>query len=162
MSLIDTQSNRVKGRVAEIVLFAAVFSFLALFVARYVSHEKYIYFWDSSGYHNFYIDLGSQFQLSPLRALQFVFLSVRESEYNSLTTLFLMPFRFAFGPGRLAYILSIAVTFAFPSIVLFSFAVKSLARNGEAQGPFERAGLALLSVSAFALSPDLIREVSAL
>lgn len=155
MSVINTQSNRLEGRIPGIVFLAAVFSLLGLFVAWYVSREKYIYFWDFLGYHKRYVDLGSQFQLSPLRALRSVLLSVRHDEYNSLPTLFLMPFRFAFGPGRLAYISSIAAIFVFPSIALFSIAVRSLARDDEARGPFERAGLALLSVSAFALSPLL-------
>jgi hypothetical protein len=146
---------RFKRRIAEFALFTAVFSLLALFVSRYVSAERVIYFWDSVGYHNFYISLGPPFAASPLRTLYAVFLSVRGSDYNLLPTLFLMPFRLAFGPGRLAYILSIAVTFVFPSIVLFPYVVRSLTGNNPGLSTFDEAGLTLLSVLAFAFLPVL-------
>jgi hypothetical protein len=138
-----------------VALFSAVVSVLSLFVVWYVAQERFIYFWDYVGYHNLYISLGPRFDVSTWRALHFVFNTVRESDYNSLPVLFLMPFRFAFGPGRLAYLLSVAVTFVFPSIALFPYVVRKLARRGASHSTFDEAGLALLSVLGFALLPLL-------
>jgi len=139
----------------EAALFAVVFSLLTLFVVAYVSRERLIYFWDYVGYHNLYNDLGTRFQLGPLIALRSVFYSVRGSDYNSLPTLFLMPFRLAFGPGRLGYILAITITFVFPSIVLFSRLVRNLTGRVVTQSTFDEAGLTLLSILSVALLPLL-------
>jgi hypothetical protein len=156
MSAQITPSISLKGRRrTEIVIFAVIFVALALFVTRYISHEHYIYFWDFIQYHIFYIKLGQVFAVAPFVALRSVFLSVSRRDYNLLPTLFLMPFRLAFGPGRLSYILSITFTFVFPSIVLFSHAVKNLRGNRKGQGTFDEVGLTLLSLLAFAFLPAL-------
>jgi hypothetical protein len=148
-------SMSFKRRLTEVASFAAAFSLLALFVTWYVSQERFIYFWDYVQYHTFYIRLGPVFALTPFEALRVVFLSVGRSDYNLLPTVFLMPFRLAFGPGRLAYILSITVTFVFPSIVLFSYVVRRLTGNRTGQSAFDKVGLTVLSLSAFALLPVL-------
>ena len=155
MSASPTRSIAFKVRWAEVALFTAVFSLLALFVTWYVRQERLIYFWDYVGYHDFYINLGLAIEQDMFRALHFVFSSVRESDYNLLPTLFLVPFRLVFGPGRLAYILSLAVTFVFPSIVLFTYVVRRLAGSSSAESTFDKIGLTLLSVSALAFLPVL-------
>lgn len=121
----------------------------------YVSQERFIYFWDYVGYHNFYISLGPRFEANSFRALHFVFNTVRESDYNSLPTLFEMPFRLAFGPGRIAFLLSIVVTFVFPSILLFPYVVRRLTGRGATENTFDEIGLTLLSVLLIALLPLL-------
>ncbi len=155
MSAPVARSISFKGRWAEITLFAAIFSLLGLFMTWYVRHERFIYFWDYVGYHDFYINLGLAFEQNMFRALHFVLLSVRESDYNLLPTLFLVPFRLAFGPGRLAYILSLTVTFVFPSVVLFLYVVRRLSARNTAQNTFDEAGLTLLTLSAVAFLPVL-------
>jgi hypothetical protein len=52
--VINTQSNRIKGRTPGIVNLCR-----RIFVARYVGNEKYTYFCDYIGYHKRYFDLGS-------------------------------------------------------------------------------------------------------
>ncbi len=155
MNSPSARSICFKGRWTEAALFAAIFSLLGLFVRWYVGQERFIYFWDYVGYHDFYINLGLAFEQKILRAFSFVFLSVRESDYNLLPTLFLMPFRLVFGPSRLSYILSLAVTFVFPSIVLFLYVVRRLAARNKAQSAFDEAGLTLLAVAAVAFLPVL-------
>ena len=155
MSASPTPSIGFKVRWTEVALFAAVFSLLALFVTWYVRQERFIYFWDYVGYHDFYINLGLAIEQDMFRALHFVFFSVRESDYNLLPTLFLVPFRLLFGPGRLAYILSLAMTFVFPSVVLFTYAVRRLAGRCPAESAFDEIGLTLLSASALAFLPVL-------
>jgi len=155
MSASPTRWISFKGRWTEVALFSAVFSMLALFVTWYVRQERFIYFWDYVGYHEYYANLGLAFEQDMLRALHFVFLSVRVNDYNLLPPLFLLPFCLAFGPGRLSYILSLTVTFVFPSVVLFSYVVRSLARRSAAQNTFDEVGLALLSLSGIAFLPVL-------
>jgi hypothetical protein len=145
----------LKGRLIEVVSIAAAFSLLTLFVTWYVRQERFIYFWDYVGYHNYYISLGPVFLQDPIRALHAVLRSVREIDYNLLPTAFLVPFRLAFGPGRLAYILSITVTFVFPSIVFFTYVVRRLGGNNAPESTFDEVGLTLLSLSAFAFLPVL-------
>jgi hypothetical protein len=161
MSASSESLTSRKSRVPEFTLFGAVFSLLTLFVIRYVSQERFIYFWDYVGYHDFYINLGLAFEQNMLRALHFVFLSIRESDYNLLPTLFLVPFRLIFGPGRLAYIVSLAVTFVFPSIVLFIYVARRLTGRNVPANRFDEIGLTLLSVSAVAFLPVLWAPVVA-
>ena len=128
---------------------------LALFVTWYVRQERFIYFWDYVGYHDFYINLGLAFEQDMLRALHFVYLSVRVNDYNLLPTLFLLPFCLAFGPGRLSYILSLTVTYVFPSVVLFTYAVRRLSGRNPAESSYDEIGLTVLSASALAFLPVL-------
>jgi hypothetical protein len=149
------RSISLKGRRMELALFAAAFCLLTLFIVRYMTRERFIYFWDYVDYHNVYIRLGHKLALSPFPALQSVYHSIRENEYNFLPIMFLLPFRFAFGPGRLSFILAITVMFAFPSIVLFSFAAAALRADSAVQSTFERVGLTFLALSGFAFLPLL-------
>jgi hypothetical protein len=113
-------------RVAKVVLFSTTFLLLTCFIVWYVTQEQYIYFWDYETYHRFYRELGTHFRKSPGKALNIVGSSIREHDYNTLPTLFLMPFYFIFGSSRLAYIAAIAVLFAFPAIVLFFRVMREL------------------------------------
>ena len=133
----------------------AVFALLIAFVIRFINQEKFIYFWDYVQYHGLYKELGPRFELSPFRAWHFVLNSIRGSDYNSLPVVFLMPFRIAFGPGRLAYVLSIAVTFIFPAIVLFSILIRRLPSRDAPQNLFDEAGVTILSILALAPLPLL-------
>jgi hypothetical protein len=148
-------SIHLKTRLAVAVLLAAIFSLLTLFVVRYVRAERFIYFWDYVGYHNLTIDMVNRYVLDPFHAMDFVLRSVRVSDYNSLPTVFLIPFSLAFGTGRLAFILSITVTFVFPAIVLFSFLVRRLSGSNAAQSAFDDVGFTLISAMALALLPQL-------
>jgi hypothetical protein len=149
------RSTSRKSCVTELALLGAIFPLLTLFVTWYVGQERFIYYWDFVKYHDFYINLGTAFEDDMFRALHIVLISIRESDYNLLPSVFLMPFRLAFGPGRLSYILSLTVTFVFPAIVLFSYVVRRLARRGAEQSPFDEVGLTVLSVSAVAFLPVL-------
>src|ERR1019366_1080361 len=155
MSNLFARSISFKSRLIELALFTVLFSFLTLFVAGYVSKERYIYFWDFIVYHKFYIDLGTMCTLNTFHALHYVISSVREGDYNLLPTVFLMPFRLAFGAGRLAYVLSITVTFVFPTIILFSTVVRRLRGNSATQSLFDDVCVSLIPALALALLPQL-------
>ena len=146
---------RFKFRLTEFAIFAAAFSVLIFFIIWYLSRERFIYFWDLVNYQVMYANLGPRFARNWFEALHSVYNSIRQNDYNLLPVLFLMPFRLAFGPGRLSFILSIAVTFVFPAMVLFLYTVRSLTRNTTGLSSFGDAGLALISVLAFAFFPVL-------
>jgi hypothetical protein len=155
MNNLVPRSINSRFRLVKMALLAATFLLLALFVVGYVLRERFIYFWDYAVYHDFYGSLGTMFAASPLHAMHFVVSSVREGDYNLLPTMFQMPFRFAFGAGRLPYILSITVTFVFPAIVIFSYLVSKL-RGGTLPHPaFDDLALNLISVLTIALLPQL-------
>jgi hypothetical protein len=155
VSFSSAHSTDFKPRLTAIAWLTLVFLLLVYFVARYVRQERFIYYWDYAQYHDYFIELGARFALNPFRALDYILRSVRERDYNLLPTMFLMPLRFALGPGRLAYILSITVTYGLPSIVLFALVVGKLRENNAAQNAFDEAGLALISVLSLALMPQL-------
>ena len=157
MDMTDSvaRPSRFKGRLAELVIFATAFSALIFFIIWYLHQERFIYFWDLVDYQTMYANLGTKFARSSFEALNSVYNSVRQNDYNLLPVLFLMPFRLAFGPGRLSFVLSIAITFVFPAIVLFLYTVRGLSRNVTGQNSVFDAGLALISVLAFAFFPVL-------
>jgi hypothetical protein len=136
-------------------MLTPVFLLLIFFVVRYVRQESFIYYWDYAQYHDYFREIGPMFLLNPIRALHYVLRTVREWDYNLLPAVFLVPFRVAFGPGRLAYILSITVTFVFPSIALFSLTVRKLRGRNLAPSGFDDAALTLISALTLALLPQL-------
>jgi hypothetical protein len=155
MNNLVPRSIDSRFRLVKMALLAATFLLLALFVVGYVLRERFIYFWDYAIYHDFYANLGTTFAESPAHALHLVASSIRESAYNLLPTMFQMPFRFAFGAGRLPYILSITVTFVFPAIVIFSFVVSKLRGGTVAHAVFDDATLTLISALTLAVMPQL-------
>lgn len=144
-----------KKRLTAAGLLAPACVLLAWFVGRHVRQENFIYYWDYAQYHDYYRELGARFSVGAIRTLAYVARSVRERDYNLLPVLFLLPFRLAFGPGRLSYILSLTVTYALPSIVLFPLVLKKLRGGGPAQNAAGETGLALISVVSLALLPPL-------
>jgi hypothetical protein len=115
----------------------------------FISQERYIYFWDTANYSDKCRVLRDLFANNPLEALKTLFHSVRRDEYNYLAALFLLPFNFAFGNGRLSYILSITDTYAIPAAFFFGVLLMKIVR------PREKESLAvffivLLTVALFA------------
>ena len=144
-----------KFRLMAAALVTPIFLLLTYFVVRYVRQENFIYYWDYAQYHDYYIELGSRFLANPFRALDVVLWSVRNQDYNLLPTVFLLPFRLAFGSGRLAYILSMTVTLVFPSIVIFCPLVSRLRGQSDATTAFEDIGLAAISALVLGMLPQL-------
>lgn len=151
----STKSTNFKTRLTAAALLTPVFLLLTCFVAWYIRQESFIYYWDYVQYHAYFMELGPRFALNPFRALGYVLWSVQEIDYNLLPTVFLLPFRLAFGPGRLAYILSVTVTYALPSTALFALVVRQLRGNNALRSAFDDVGLTLISVLSLALMPQL-------
>src|SRR5260221_4931362 len=145
----------LKSRLVVAALLIPVFLLLILFVVRYIRQERVIYYWDYVQYHDYYRELGTRFAVNPFRALDVVLKSVRERDYNLLPTVFLLPFRLAIGPGRLAYILSMTLTFVFPSMVIFALLVKRLSGNNVAHAAYNDISLTVISVLTLATLPQL-------
>lgn len=139
----------------KIILFAAALLFLTLFAVWYQKQERYIYFWDYAEYHRLYRALGAELKQKPFDALGSVVTSVRNNEYNTLPSLFQMPFYLIFGSSRLAYVLCVAILYAFPAIVLFTLLMKKL--NGQDAGEKKADDLALtfISLTVITVAPAL-------
>jgi hypothetical protein len=143
-------SQRLERHRWTTVVFATTFSLLLLFVIWYVHRERYIYFWDSVGYHNLYNGLGHRLRNDPIQALRYVWMTVRVSDYNSLPVLLLAPIRMLFGPGRLGYILSLTVIYVFPVLTLFPIAVSRL--SGKQEGTGQPESLMRIALPMFVLA----------
>lgn len=149
------RSANFKNRLTAAAVLAPVFFLLAIFAGWYVRQEKFIYYWDFAQYHDYYGELGTRFAANPFRALDVVLRSIREWDYNFLPTVFLLPFRLVFGAGRLAYVLSMTLTFVFPSTLIFSLLVMKLRGGNSAHAASENMGLTVISVFALAALPQL-------
>lgn len=141
-------------RSRQVLLFSATFSLLTLFVVWYIRQERYIYFWDFDMYHYLYRALGRRFSESPVDAVHAIVASVRADDYNMLPTLFLMPFSFVFGSGRLAYILAVTVSFAFPAIFLFTRLMDHLHRSDSRPNEEDKFLFLLIAIAVIALAPQ--------
>lgn len=147
-------SASLKRMLPILAAFTIVFGFLALFVWRYVSHEKFIYFWDWAGYQDLYIELGERFRQRPFKTFGAILTSIRKRDYNLLFALFLMPIR-PFGTSRHSYIMAVTLLFAFPAIVSFVLLMRKLRGTDEPNNQFDRFGLSLIALVVLGLSPQL-------
>jgi hypothetical protein len=95
----------------------------ALFCVWFVAQERWIYFWDWSGYWRKTIDLASHLRHDVPGALAMVLRTVRRDDYNVAPVLPLASIAVALGVSRLAYVASIAVLYgvtAMASLALFA------------------------------------------
>jgi hypothetical protein len=113
------------SRVRRFLPFLALLLGINLFVISYLGQERYIYFWDYSGYWIMYQDFGDLLKQDPFQALIKLITTIRQDDYNLLPVLPLMPFHFFFGDGRLPYILAIANLYLLPSVLLFFLLFKT-------------------------------------
>lgn len=133
------------------ILALAVFFITAnLFTVYFISQERYIYFWDFITYWSKYTYLSEHFIGDTLNAIETVFWSIRENNYNYLAACFLIPFGLLFGTSRLAYILSIVNIYALPAVYTFILLHKRISGT-EKNTPFL---LSLITVGVILLSPD--------
>lgn len=98
-------------------LWASLVGILVLAVVSYafVSAERFIYFWDFSGYWIATIELGELLS-TPLAAFEAVFESVRHQKYNLLAAIPLAPISRVFDYDRTAWVLTILVLYGMPAI----------------------------------------------
>ncbi len=90
----------------------------------YVSAERFVYAWDWAAYWLQYQEFGALLRSDGVAALGEIRRSIAVSEYTPVPVLPLMPFEFAFGPGRLPYILAITNAALLPSAFLISWLVE--------------------------------------
>lgn len=148
--MFSTQKNK------QSLLAVGIFWILAnLFTVYFISQEHYIYFWDYITYWSKYVFLSEHFIGDTDNALETVFWSVREDNYNHLAACFLAPFGLLFGTSRLAYILSIVNIYALPTVYTFIRLHKKINEAGE-NTPFL---LSWITVGVILLSPDFWQPI---
>ena len=111
-----------------IVIFVSII-FVNAFVTIYILNEKYIYYWDFTGYWDLYSFLGEKFALSPHQAIKSIVSSIQNDEYNLFPVLFLMPFYYVFGDSRLTYVLATANLYLIPSVLILTFLSEKIVRS---------------------------------
>src|SRR5438045_911981 len=117
VSQFQKSQNRMSnlGKSPEAIVIVIAFVLLAnVFATIFISHEHYLYEWDTLNYWKKFVNLKAHFLTAPRETLKVVFYSVREDNYNDLAAFILVPFGLLFGTSRLAYILSIVNIFAVP------------------------------------------------
>lgn len=88
---------------------------LASFVYTFVRAERFIYFWDFSGYWVATIRLGDLLT-SPIAAVDAVVESVRNQKYNLLAAVPLAPLSRLFDYERVAWVLTVLLVYGWPAV----------------------------------------------
>lgn len=109
----------------EYLIIGLFFLLLIAFVVYFVLQENYIYFWDEANYFKKFQNIDTFLSSSRKSPSSLIISSIRKEDYNILPVIFLLPFRLIFGGERLNYILSIVITYAFPTIILFFMLMKA-------------------------------------
>jgi hypothetical protein len=120
-SLQITKSSFFTRHSGAVVAFLGLAILANAFAAYFVTQERYVYFWDYSGYWLWYLDISALLPEHPLLALRRVLGSVWYGDYSLLPVLPLLPFEWLFGNSRLTYILAITNFFILPAAFLIAF-----------------------------------------
>lgn len=99
---------------------------MVLIPLSFISMEDNAYFWDLSGYWNYFIDFYTSFSLDPFSALKNLSRSIREDDYNLLPIVFPSVFNILPLSQRLSYILSLVICYFIPLILLLNIFFKDI------------------------------------
>jgi hypothetical protein len=113
---------RAYGGVVTAFLSLAVLA--NAFAAYYVTQERYVYFWDWSGYWMWYRDLTASLAQRPIATLRSLIRSVQREDYNLLPVLPLVPLGWVFGTSRLSYVLAITNVYLLPAALALGLVVQ--------------------------------------
>ena len=134
----------------EVLLLLGFLLVSNLFAVWFVNQERFIYFWDYSGYWVKYIRAGDLFLRNPPAIIKLVWESMR-ADYNYFPVIFIFPFKLLFGAGRLPYILSVVNIFAFTSAVSFFLLFKEIAQKLNKDLPLSVSFVVLFTLFSFPL-----------
>lgn len=129
------------------LLFFFVIVCINLFVYYFIKQEKYIYFWDTSGYWDTYQYISAKFKTNSLIAVLSLLNSIRHHDYNLLPVFFLTPFNYLFGNGRLPYILAISNINALPAIALFVFLMVKIFSSSHKENLFTISSISMFTIT---------------
>ncbi|OAB80223.1 hypothetical protein [Cochleicola gelatinilyticus] len=91
--------------------------------------EKFVYYWDLSGYWIRAIDFTELYFEKPFVAFEEVYNTIRHAEYNFLANLFIAPLNKLFGLSFGWYVFSIYVIYFLPAVLLVSNIIILTLRN---------------------------------
>lgn len=132
----------MRERSIIIVVLASVFSigFVCYF---YVGAEQPVYTWDYGGYWRIYQRYAG-LAISGNHWLHEVLLSIRKDDYNPAATIPLIPVFYVFGGARLPYVISIAICYLVPTVILTTIVATSTSRINHA---FEKIAVFLIAIT---------------
>ena len=124
MSDSTKQTDILAFRTVAALLVALVLS--NVFASAFVGSERYVYFWDWSGYWIQFRDLAAKLLAQPLQAIRESISSVRSADYNILPVAPLVPIAWIFGGGRATYVLGIVNLYLFAGAVLLGLVMSRI------------------------------------
>jgi len=114
----------------EILIYYLVLLLIGTgFIFSQIIREKYIYYWDYSGYWTLAIDMSKRLFESPIEAMQMLYYSINYDEYNRLLPILIaVPMKFL-GNSFLAYTLITYMFFGCPAIFLIALTIEKYTRK---------------------------------
>ncbi len=132
------------ARLLDALLLLAFILLGVSMIAAYVTRESYFFYWDWTEFWQRSVRQFHAFQHSFREGREVLRISMGE-EYNFLYTLPLLPFLWAFGTSRLAYLVGVTVVYQVPFCLAMG-AVGSRMVDGRRQAAFWTAALIALLV----------------
>lgn len=134
------------------LLLLGGYLFCLFFALYYISGEHPMYYWDYGGYYKWVLDLCNM----DLRKFVLTWgSSVRHSDYNATIAVPLMPFCYAFGPGRFPFILGVITLYLYPAILLISFLAQKYCLGGSTKNFVKVASLLIVFFSIQLWAPTM-------
>ncbi|EKF64943.1 hypothetical protein B194_2163 [Serratia plymuthica A30] len=116
-------------KIPSFILLSMILLAIIIQTSVFIAHEQNIYYWDFNGYWRMWEEFCVTFPNEPINSIRTVFHSVRHDDYNSLPVA-LTSWLYIFDlPSRLSYIISLAVMYLFPTVILFHLLCKRFSDN---------------------------------
>ncbi|HYQ91360.1 MAG TPA: hypothetical protein VES89_04615, partial [Candidatus Competibacteraceae bacterium] len=112
-TILHSRSQPSPIAMIDLMLLTATYVAALLVCFVYLSNEHIFYYWDYRGYQERTTELAAAFATSLWQGVQ-VFFGSLSADYNRIACLPLLPFFFAFGPSRLAYIAGLTTVYVVP------------------------------------------------
>lgn len=136
----------LRGYGGAVVAFLSLAVLANAFAAYYVAQERYVYYWDWSGYWVMYRDVTAALAQHPVATLGSLIGSIRRDDYNPLSVLPLVPSGWLFGTGRLPYILAITNLYLLPAVLVMGLLVQRALYPYSPRRPFSPFVLTIASL----------------
>lgn len=110
----------LKLRVLSRILYFSAMLLPGVFLIWVLQEERFIYYWDLSGYWIRAIDFTQLFFEKPFVAFEEIYNTIRRAEYNLLANLFIAPFNKLLGLSFGMYVFSVYLVYFLPAALLAS------------------------------------------
>ncbi len=130
-------------RAGPLLGYLGAMLFAAVLCAVYVGAERTVYWWDYAGYHNLVGRTARAFGQSASAGITYIHGTLSQS-YNALFAVPLAPLHALFGSSRLTYVLSVALVYHVPYVVVLGGIAAFTARASRRRVVWATTSVALL------------------